>query len=736
MGVFYPPNWIFALSNVELALRVWWVFHLSVGAVSFYFLARHWKLDVVPSLCAGISFAFSTYIIISLEGGHTTTCLVWGPLVLLLSSLVITRTSACAANGISMLVHENAVVVLALGIAMALQIVSSGEFFYYTIMLAGAYVAQQLVALDWKLRGWTLAQLATAGVLALALALPFLTLVLELVPYTARAGEMNALAGSDSAHPRYWLTFLVPYLYGRPGYPDAFWAPTINEMTLGHCYVGVLPLLSMPLGIAYFGRQPQFRERRRLIGFWAAVAVAGLLLAMGDYTPAYPLLHAVLPGLGHFRFPTKFLLFVTYAFAMLGALGLQATRECRAVNEVGSQKRVWYWAFGFVCLLTFAFAVALLHEPFLVWLMDHPGQPSPVQIQATKVDFFLAVVFSAIGVVLLWFAAWRTSSARWLQVAFVSIVFVNIWIISRQTQPTVREGIYDPESAAMDKRLKADPMYRGWTPYWASAQYLYGENRPEILAWAKSAGIVTCWNFKGIYRACSIGLAPNAPERLYWALSLEPQPALQERIADLLCIRQRLEGEPFDKIMWGGAARTLTPVERPSALPRAFVATRWRVAGNADSAWDTLMSDGFDPHQEVVIEPLPGEPADRMPLASTQPVSPAMSPVKSLVDEQQQVIIAASAPRQSLLVLEDTWYPGWTVTVDGQASPIYRVNYAFRGVFIEPGEHHIEFSYRPKYFQLGVCACAATAVGSLLLVAVARGFGRKRRATIVPSAPK
>ena len=719
MGVFYPPNWIFALSNVELALRLWWVFHLAVGAVSFYFLARHWKLDVVPSLCAAVTFAFSTFIIVSLEGGHTTTCLGWGPLVLLLASLVITRTAECVAAGKHMLFRRNCPVVVALGATAALQIVSSGEFFYYTVLLVGAYVVLQLFTLkDWKLRGLSLAQLAVAGAIGLALALPFLTLVLELMPLTARASEMNSLASADSADPRYWLTFLIPYLYGRPGYPDSFWAPNINEMTLGHCYVGLLPLLSMLLGIAYFGEQSQFRERRRLIWFWVAVAAGGLLMAMGDYTPAYPVLHALLPGLGHFRFPTKFLLFVTYAFTMLGALGLQATLECRAGGEIRCQKRVWTLALGCVLLATTAFAISAAHEPFLVWLMAHPGQPSPAQVQAVKMDFLLAVVFSALGLMLLWFAIWRRPGARWLQASLVSLAFVNLWILSRQAQPTVRAGIYDPESASIDQRLKGDPMYRAWSPYWASAQYLYGESRPEIFAWAKSAGIVTCWNFRGIYRACSVGLGPSAPERMYWALSLG-KPALQGRIADLLSIRQRLEGAPFDQVMWGGAPKTLTVVERPSALPRAFVAARWWVATGADSAWETLMSDDFDPHREAVIEPLPGQPATEIPLASPEAVSPTTSPVISLVDQQERLVIEASATRPSLLVVGDTWYPGWTVKVDGQPRPLYRANYTFRGVFLGPGKHHIEFTYRPKYFRVAVWVCAATVVGSLLLLGVA-----------------
>ena len=46
-----------------------------------------------------------------------------------------------------------------------------------------------------------------------------------------------------------------------------------------------------------------------------------------------------------------------------------------------------------------------------------------------------------------------------------------------------------------------------------------------------------------------------------------------------------------------------------------------------------------------------------------------------------------------VLVLTDTWAPGWQAAVDGVPTPIHRVDGAFRGVAVKDGAHEIVFRY-------------------------------------------
>jgi uncharacterized membrane protein YfhO len=68
-----------------------------------------------------------------------------------------------------------------------------------------------------------------------------------------------------------------------------------------------------------------------------------------------------------------------------------------------------------------------------------------------------------------------------------------------------------------------------------------------------------------------------------------------------------------------------------------------------------------------------------------------------------------------MLILADTWYPGWAATVDGRPTSIYQAYYALRGVVVEPGDHRVEFDYKPLSALLGAVMSAAGLLGACVL---------------------
>jgi uncharacterized membrane protein YfhO len=56
---------------------------------------------------------------------------------------------------------------------------------------------------------------------------------------------------------------------------------------------------------------------------------------------------------------------------------------------------------------------------------------------------------------------------------------------------------------------------------------------------------------------------------------------------------------------------------------------------------------------------------------------------------------------------------GWKAWLDGQPTPILRVNLAMRGVFVRPGAHRIVLSYAPPGWRIGI----TLSMISLLLLA-------------------
>jgi hypothetical protein len=146
-----------------------------------------------------------------------------------------------------------------------------------------------------------------------------------------------------------------------------------------------------------------------------------------------------------------------------------------------------------------------------------------------------------------------------------------------------------------------------------------------------------------------------------------------------------------------------------SALPRAFAVHQAEIVPNQEMAFDAIHREGFDPSSEVVIEH-----GRELPERST-PNNQAT--VRFIHYSPTRIELGVEMPQPGYLVLSEVYYPGWQATVDERTTPIYRANYAFRAVYLEPGTHHIVLSFRPTAWYLGLGIAGLTA-GLLLLWAV------------------
>ncbi len=83
--------------------------------------------------------------------------------------------------------------------------------------------------------------------------------------------------------------------------------------------------------------------------------------------------------------------------------------------------------------------------------------------------------------------------------------------------------------------------------------------------------------------------------------------------------------------------------------------------------------------------------------------------------------------REGFFIRTTRWTPGWTATVDGQATPLVKVFAFFQGIRLGPGRHTVHLEYRPKLFRVGVWLSAAASFGIVLLV-VGAGLSARRSA--------
>ena len=70
-----------------------------------------------------------------------------------------------------------------------------------------------------------------------------------------------------------------------------------------------------------------------------------------------------------------------------------------------------------------------------------------------------------------------------------------------------------------------------------------------------------------------------------------------------------------------------------------------------------------------------------------------------------------------MVILADSYYPGWQATVDGRSAPIWEAYGAIRGVVVPAGDHQVEFRFRPGsvYLGAGLFLLGLLATGVLVL---------------------
>jgi uncharacterized membrane protein YfhO len=78
-------------------------------------------------------------------------------------------------------------------------------------------------------------------------------------------------------------------------------------------------------------------------------------------------------------------------------------------------------------------------------------------------------------------------------------------------------------------------------------------------------------------------------------------------------------------------------------------------------------------------------------------------------------VIDAKVACLGMLILADTWYPGWIATIDGRPAPIHQAYLALRGVVLERGDHRVEFHYQPASALIGAVMSAVGILGACML---------------------
>lgn len=95
-----------------------------------------------------------------------------------------------------------------------------------------------------------------------------------------------------------------------------------------------------------------------------------------------------------------------------------------------------------------------------------------------------------------------------------------------------------------------------------------------------------------------------------------------------------------------------------------------------------------------------------------------------------------SAKRASLVVVSQSWYPGWHATVNGRPMPVTQADVDLTGVPVPAGTSSVVLSFQPATQTIGIWVSVTTTVAAVGLLSVTGWFVRRRRARPRPRSEK
>ena len=577
-----------------------------------------------------------------------------------------------------------------------------------------------------------------AGLLAAAMCAVPLAATLEMRSLTLRAALPQELltGGFELPIENLWLFFL-PHLWGSV---ENYAGRSLLWEACG--YVTVLPFLVTVTALAV-------RPRHRDLWFWGAVFVASLALAIVDNNPLYQVLPHI-PVFNWFRAPARYLVPATFALAMLLAHGFailtHASPAITAENAIiahqdekahqSARRRGLQVLAGVLVLSILLLLLANLtfcSGQSVLWRVlsgRTEGFYHPVKNVADAMFNSLAgwdgvllsahLIFGGGALILLLRGHWN---ARRTGVLLLLLLSVDLCRVAQTMKARVDPiyFAYEPPTAVFIKRQPG--LFRIHTDECDSAQIssalqvaATGSVTREALAEKGCLGPDQNVMVGLTNADAGVGLELLRSFNLARLLALPPggqflsatdetsrktiilhgaEAESRARLLRLLNVRYVVTTAPFEIAGWRKVFSEGADIwESPDVLPRAFLVGAARVS-SAGAAMRAVLSADFDPAREAVVE---NDEVSSLTLPTDAPEDFRGTASIDSYDDTRMVMRTQST-RPALLVVSDTWYPGWKAWVDGVETPLQHADYALRGIALPAGNHRVVCAYQPRWWR-------------------------------------
>ncbi len=681
---YLPAMLLFTIFSLPLAVPAFLLLHLTIAGFATYVLARLLKIGVGGALVAAIAYELSGPVL-----GRSVCCpaalevATWAPVALVGAELAIrSRTWSRRLIGWSI-----AGLALSQGLAAWL-----GQGSYYLLLALGAFIAfRTLFSPAVPDRSWPGrvqdAALHGGAVLAIGFGLAAAG-ILPRLEYVNRSNVAGGQYSGESAWAAEIGGVTPGMVLGR------FFDPSLHYPGTA---VAILSIAALWLARDWIGTK-----------FFAAFGLCALVLAAPWTTPLHLLLYAVLPRFEelHKHWPERVAVVGYLAFALLAGAAIDTLRRERL-----SRGQI--------------ITVIGLPVGSVVTLLLVRATGASVVIGLGVLALSLLIVVKARGL----------RSVRWAApVLVVAVVAFDLLVGFQGIASQAPYGgfhrvdldeYYERTGAVafIEQQEAEDPgRYIGFDQ--SQRAIADGQRVLYRYQFASPETVELLVNNRGTLHGLddAQGYNPVQPKRFVeflTALNGHPQEyhdanvysiGVGSPLLDLLNIRyivvpadipsdrsdlQRMS-ELFPTIYADEEVRVL---ENLQAVPQAWIVHEARQVATGD-ALPLLANGNVDPRTTALLETTPPELAPASDPSADQVTMTAESP------DRLELETSSDAP--GLLMLSESYDPGWKAYVDGEPVPVLVADHLLRAVPIPAGEHVVELRYEPTSLKIGIAISAAT----------------------------
>ncbi|MFA6053920.1 MAG: YfhO family protein [Thermodesulfovibrionales bacterium] len=513
----------------------------------------------------------------------------------------------------------------------------------------------------------------------------------EFLQMSGRNGPMlyEVVTTSGQLHPLHLATALLPNYVGSVRGPYI----GMTDITHSSIYCGIIFLAVLPYS---------FVKMRRESWFFAGMGLLTLLIAMGDNGLIFKVLYSIAPGFDLFRSPVNCRFVFIFFSALLTGIGIDNISEGKNVK---TRILYVYW------LITLLILLALTLKAFSSTVNDDMSS----NIISDLVIFI--IIFLLLNIILRFLISSRGKNV--LYVLLTVIVFFDFYIHFKgaetighkmdhkelEKRPAILLSMVD--SGELPKKIEKKNPFIDKEDIERGMYRIYIDDGKED---HKTFSAYLPYMPYSYFKLDILGFNRIILHKVFLVDGVKPMILKRYGI-----FNGKFRDIDFRKfLMLSNVKYIVTPdhsikiLSEEETLPRAYFASQVDYISDPDLIIDRLSDKEFDVRNRAVVE------------------QPVIFEHKGICSGKKNVEIVEFHPNTreivvendcpGLLVLSETYYPGWEASVDySNKHDAIRTNYYFMGTSIPKGKHIVLFEFNPKSFRIGFAVSLAGLVGAFCI---------------------